>query len=201
MSHGPASHMGLCKKGKMNEIARTSYIFDRIKEFAGEYTQLDVYDNKSTILYSLHHRNFSHRNFSKYSNSRPDLTALMNNVVIFNRVNHESLVVMAEKDVEVDVETIEEDATTILDERAIAQVLAGIEKTCADLLYSQLKTLKPDALLPTDVVMYGMYIYYETDRCILLKAELKIGLVYKSRESLSIVDAFNRVLTRLCQWS
>ena len=204
------------RKSKLNENARTSYILDRIKELAAEYTQLDVYDNKSALLYS------PQRNFSKYSKSSPDLTALMNNVVIFNRVNHESLMVMAEEDVEedveVDVETVEEDATTILgtkmnvtvesklNERGgrdpIGQVLAGIEKTYADILYYKLKTLKPDALLPTDVVMYGMYIIPETDQCIFLKAELKIGvdtLVYKSRESLSIVDAFNRVLTRLCQ--
>ena len=58
------------KKGKLDEIARTSYIFDRIKEFAGEYTQLDVYDNKSTILYS------PQRNFSKYSKSRPDFVTM-----------------------------------------------------------------------------------------------------------------------------
>ena len=82
------------------------------------------------------------------------------------------------------------------------QLLAGMEKLYADLLFDQLKfVLRPGVRIPTDaVVMYGMCIIYESDKCILVKAELNIGVktvVYKSRESLSIVDAFNRVLTKL----
>ena len=92
-------------KSKMDEIARTSYIFKRLKEFADSYPQLDVYDNKSAIVYS------PQRYFSKYSTSRPDLTALINDVFIFNRDTHESLMVIADGEVEVDVETVEEDAT------------------------------------------------------------------------------------------
>ena len=200
-------------ESKLDEIARTSYIFKKLKKFADKYPQLDVYDNKSAIV---------QRNFSKYSTSRPDITALINDVFIFNRDTHESFMVMAdsEVDAEVDVETVKEDATKMakkmnamsltveakLDEHSrqdpFGQLLAGMEKLYADLLFDQLKfVLRPGVQIPTDaVVMYGMCIIYESDRCILVKAELSIGVktvVYKSRESLSIVDAFNRVLTKL----
>ena len=41
----------IVKKSKMNEMAGTRYIFDRIEEFADDYPQLDVYDNRSALLY------------------------------------------------------------------------------------------------------------------------------------------------------
>ena len=61
-------------------------------------------------------------------------------------------------------------ATAKLDERSgrdpFGQLLAGMEKNYADLLFDQLKfVLSPGALFPTDVVvMYGMCIIYESDR-------------------------------------
>ena len=80
----------------------------------------------------------------------------------------------------------------------IGQVLAGIEKTNGVLLYTQLKKRKFGSPLPTDTVMYGMFISYESDQCIIV---LKVGvktLIYKSKQSLHIVDAFNRILALLC---
>ena len=144
--------------------------------------------------------------FSKYSKSRPDITALKNNVVIFNKDNQKSLVVTADDDVD-DVDTKMNAISLTVEAKLkgvnLGQVLAGMEKTYADLLYNELKSVKPDErLLPAGIVMYRMHITYETNQCILVKAELKIGkgtVVYKSKESLSIVDALNRVLTGLCQ--
>ena len=164
----------IVKKSKMNEMAGTRYIFDRIKEFADNYPQLDVYDNRSALLYSR--QNF----FSKYSKSRPDITALKNNVVIFNQDNQKSLVVIAEDDVD-DVDTKMNPISLTVEAKLkegvnLGQVLAGMEKTYADLLYNELKSVKPDEqLLPAGIVMYGMHITYETNQCILVKAELKIG--------------------------
>ena len=181
------------RKGKSNELARTSYIFERLKEFASNYTELEVYDNASRILYS------PQRKFSKYSLSRPDITVLMNNkVVVFNPANQRGLVVMTDNNVEGDdaTSTLDtnmegDDATSTLDTNMegddatsisrnmdvssliveskltdldgtdpIGQVLAGIEETYGVLLYTQLKKRKFGAPLPTDTVMYGMFISY-----------------------------------------
>ena len=194
----------ILKKSKTNEMSGTTYIFDRIKEFIDNHPQLDVYDNRSILNDS------PQRNFSKYSRSRPDITALKNSVIIFNPVKQESLVVMAKDDVD-DVDDVDDEmdpfSLTIeakLKEGVnLAQVLAGMEKTYADIIYNGLKSVKPDKqMLPTGVVMYGMYITYSTNQCILLKTELKIGKqteVFKSKESLSIADALNRILPILCK--
>ena len=81
-------------------------------------------------------------------------------------------------------------------------MLAGMEKTYADLIYNELRSVKfGQQLLPAGIEMYGMFITYETNRCILLKAELKIGEsteIYMSEQTLSIEDALNRVLPKLC---
>ena len=159
----------ILKKSKMNEMSGTTYIFDRIKEFTDNYPQLDVYDNRSTLLDS------PQRQFSKYSRSRPDITALKNNVIIFNRVKQESLVVMAKDDVDDvdDVDTKMDPISLTIEAKLkegvhLAQVLAGMEKTYADFIYNGLKSVKPDKqMVPTGIVMYGMYITYATNQCIL----------------------------------
>ena len=92
----------ILKKSKTNEMSGTTYIFDRIKEFTDNHPQLDVYDNRSILLDS------PQRNFSKYSRSRPDITALKNSVIIFNPVKQESLVVMAKDDVD-DVDDVDDE--------------------------------------------------------------------------------------------
>ncbi len=185
-----------------HELSKVKHI---IKQFSlvAETKGLKVYTNTSDFGNKQY--------FSKYNLSRPDVaTFLPSEFLIGNEVKSKWLVLnSADENSDENSEDIlcgtleniclngEAKGDRAKSKDPVGQLLAGLDKTLADLVST---ALKDKNLLISRCTLYGLYFIPDTDTCQVYKLNVVMGketVAFRGKEDLSISDAFNRVLREM----
>lgn len=181
-----------------HELSKVKNIVKQVYQFASDHG-FKVYCNEQNIT--------DYRGkFSKYHLSKPDVAVFSPaNMLVANKVESKWLLAACnEEDDDIDLcGSFKNDAEGkrlgAVPKDPIGQLLAGIDKTMADLISNVLHQF---TRIITHITFYGLYFVPDpgADKCEVYKVNVKLGkdtIVYKGKETLTVSDAFNRVFQEM----